>query len=100
MSEMGVIIWENALYLAKKLHGWDKNDIAKHSHTAITTLNSIENGTRGMGDVVLKRIADALGVSVRTVICGGFQRPNYREKGLKSDTPEPEECTVRKQKAG
>jgi transcriptional regulator with XRE-family HTH domain len=73
MSETGKIIWENALHLVKELHGWDKKAVAKHCHIMITTLNNIENGTRGMGDAVLKRIADAIGVSVKTVICGGFQ---------------------------
>jgi len=70
MSEIDDIIWENALSLAARIHGWDKDELAKKMKVPITSLNSIANGTRGIGKVMGKKMADAIGVSVRDLLRG------------------------------
>jgi len=61
MSKLGVVIYENAMRLAK-VRGWSKNDFAEKLGSNVKSLNNIKTGARGVGPDLLSRMASILGV--------------------------------------
>jgi len=61
MSKLGVVIYENAMRLAKE-RGWSKNDFAEKLGSNVKSLNNIKTGARGVGPDLLSRMASILGV--------------------------------------
>jgi transcriptional regulator with XRE-family HTH domain len=57
------IIWGNVVKKMESL-GWSWAHLAREARTRPQTINGIKSKARGIGGNLLKRIADALGVSV------------------------------------
>ncbi len=72
--EIDEILWENILFMAEKIRGWDikqlRKQLSEHADISVTTFNGMNNGTKGIGKDILQRISDVVGVNVRLLLCG------------------------------
>jgi transcriptional regulator with XRE-family HTH domain len=65
MSFIGLRVKELRL-----VHGWTVRELAFRAHVSVSYLYAVEAGERGKNITHLKRIADALGVSMSDLVAG------------------------------